>query len=79
MVEGSIPIPYRRVIFAKGHFEIVVVVITDNGTFELQVVTCGPSRERDLTEVAHLFRKRRGEVEIKLAEVKTADRTFLVR
>src|SRR5437660_12172706 len=49
-----IPIAERRVIFAEGDLEVIIVVVLNNRPFYLHVITCWPS-EAKFSEVADLF------------------------
>ena len=50
-----IPIAERRVIFAEGDLEVIIVVVLNNRPFYLHVMTYWPSREAKFSEVADLF------------------------
>ena len=79
MVKGSIPITKRRVIFPEGDLEVIIVVITNNGPFDLHIITRWPGREAKFSEVADFFRERRSQVEHELSEIETAHRSFFIR
>ena len=54
MVEGSIPVTDRRVVLAKRHFEIVVIVESNNRSFYANAIGIRLRREADFPEVADL-------------------------
>src|ERR1035438_1414369 len=83
-MEGGIPVIDGRMVTAEGEFEIVVEIVTQDQTFDLQVETGGgrrpgsgiaASREGHLSEEGDLGRERRGQVQSGLSQLEATVRT----
>src|SRR6185437_3374814 len=72
VVVGGVPVGYGRVVAAGGDFEVIAVVVPDDGALERGGETVGPGRPTDLGEVADLGGERAGEVQHELAQIEIA-------
>src|SRR4051812_8394260 len=76
MMEGCVPISNRSVILAKRKFEIVVVVVTNDGALDCQSVRRRFRGEADFSEVADLGGECRRKVQHKLSHIESTVRAF---
>ena len=72
MVVGRVPVADWDVVAAEGDFEIVVIVIADNGAFDLNGVILRMGVQSEFGEVADFLGESRGNVKVELAEIETA-------
>src|ERR1700730_1107482 len=56
VMEGGVPVVDGSVIAAEGKFEVVVIVVADDGSFEINAVCRGLSRATKFAKVGDLIR-----------------------
>src|SRR5713226_6194543 len=79
MMECRVSVTDGRMVSPEGEFEKVVVVVPDDGPFDINRIDRRRLRiERDFAKIRYFSGKRRSQVEIKLARAEPARGTFLV-
>src|SRR5467141_5299874 len=79
VMECRVPVTDGRMVPPERKFKKVVVVVPDDGSFDINRIDRRRLRiERDFPKVRYFSRKRRSQVKIKLAQVESAGGTLLV-